>query len=143
MWRNTQSKLSQGKRIAFLLWVYLELWLARVTLWLVPFRYLKRRLGRAGTEGPRETSAATRRLAWRVGDAVTIMSAYTPFKATCLVQALAARRVLTAKHVRATLYFGVHRLEAGFGAHAWLRVGTEVVTGGPESADNAVVGSYS
>lgn len=126
-----------------MLWVYLELWLARVTLWLVPFSCLKHSLGRSGVEGPRETSTATRRLAWRVGGAVTAMSAYTPFEATCLVQALAAKRVLASKHVRTTLYFGVHRLDSGFGAHAWLRVGTEVVTGGSESADNAVVGIYS
>lgn len=59
------------------------------------------------------------------------VAARLPWKADCLVQAMAAEHWLKRAGIASTLHFGVprdkaHRLEA----HAWLTVGTRVVTGG-------------
>lgn len=125
-----------------MLYVYLELCAARLVLWTVPFRRLKRGLGLEGLEGPREAPVEAAELGWRVGLAVAKLGTLTPFPATCMVRALAAKNILARKGVPCTLYLGVHKLGKGFGAHAWLRVGSVVVTGGPGSEDNAVVGVY-
>ena len=143
MWLSSSSeRLGRFKRLVFFVCVYLELWFARFVLWTVPFKVLKRWLGRKGVEGPLEASEGATELAWRVGLAIDKMSAFTPFAATCMVRALAAKNILARRNVSNTLYLGVHKLNSGFGAHAWLRVGREIVTGGPGSEDNAVVGVY-
>lgn len=135
--------LGRIKALAFSLLVYAALWRARLVLWLLPFPALERYLGRKGSHSTEAVSKAHYRLAWRVSGAIDTISPYTPFKATCLVQALAAKWLLDRRSVPNTLYLGVHKLGAGFGAHAWLNVGFETVTGGLTSEANAVVGRYS
>lgn len=143
MWLSKLFKRpNRFRSLVFLIYVYLELWFARLVLWTVPFRYLKRWLGNEGAEGLAEAPVDATELGWRVGLAVTKMSAFTPFAATCMVCALAAKNILARRNVCSTLYLGVHRLGSGLGAHAWLRVGGVVVTGGPGVENNAVVGVY-
>ncbi len=140
---QVRERLGPVKDLAFLLLVYSQLWTARLLLWILPFEVLKMHLGRSGVEGPSTATAAESRLARRVAAAIDLTSRFTPFKATCIVQALAARRVLALKGAPSTLYFGVHKLDKGFGAHAWLRVGPDFVTGGATQEANTVVGVYS
>ena len=59
------------------------------------------------------------------------VAAVVPWRADCLVQALAARSWLWRKGVAGTIVLGVDRNSAGIEPHAWLRVGDTVVTGGP------------
>lgn len=141
--KQNMARLGRLKDLAFLFLIYAGLWRARTVLWLFPFAYLERYLGRKGSQSPEVVPKAHARLSWRVSYAVERMSRYTPFRATCLVQALAAKWVLDRRGVPNTLYLGVHRLETGFGAHAWLNVGLETVTGGLTREANAVVATYS
>lgn len=54
-----------------------------------------------------------------------------PWRADCLVQAMAAQRWLTAERITSTISIGVKRSDQGeFVAHAWLKHGETVVTGG-------------
>lgn len=69
------------------------------------------------------------RLVELVAFAVPRIAARAPWRADCLVQALAARRWLERAGVATELCIGV-RKETGFEAHAWLKVGDAVVTGG-------------
>jgi hypothetical protein len=74
--------------------------------------------------------------------AVAVWSRALPRRPTCLMQALAARRVLAARGVTCDLYFGVQAAAASsdapnrptIAAHAWLRCGDFVVTGEAEAA---------
>lgn len=59
------------------------------------------------------------------------VAARMPWRADCLVQALAAKRWLGRHDVATTLSLGVPREKAiDFEAHAWLSAGENVVTGG-------------
>ena len=54
-----------------------------------------------------------------------------PWRADCLVQAIAAKRWLKTSGIGSIIHFGVPReSQRDFEAHAWLTVGEHVVTGG-------------
>lgn len=85
--------------------------------------------------GQAELSAAERRLSLRVGWAIPRVAALLPWRADCLVQALAARRWLERAGIPTSLELGATLdLASGLAAHAWLQAGGIVVTGGDASA---------
>lgn len=70
----------------------------------------------------------------RVAFAIPRVAARLPWRADCLVQALAAQRWLHHHGVASTLTLGVLRAKpADFEAHAWLAAGDRIVTGGDVS----------
>jgi hypothetical protein len=100
----------------------------RLGLWLLPFRTLRRLLGRVKTPTgmPGGGAAALDRVAW----AVTKASRYVP-EATCLTQALAAQIMLARLGVPARVRIGVARGEnAELVAHAWVEGQGQIVVGG-------------
>lgn len=98
----------------------------RVALWVVPFRWL---VGHAPRPNPRPATYPETYPA-EVAHAITALSHRLPLGFTCLVQALAARRLLRAwPQVRLSL--GVQKNAAGaFAAHAWLTVAGQTLLGG-------------
>lgn len=103
---------------------------ARLALAFVPFRRLAAGLGVLGAESapevPAEQQPAVEEVAW----AVQAVARRVPWDSRCLAQALAGFRMLRARGIAATVYFGVRRDPAApFNAHAWLRCGGRVVTG--------------
>lgn len=67
----------------------------------------------------------------RVAHVIPRVAARLPWRADCLVQATAAKRWLSASGIASTIHFGVLReKQPAFEAHAWLTVGTRIVTGG-------------
>ena len=67
----------------------------------------------------------------RVAYLIPRVSARLPWRADCLVQAIAAERWLARHGVATKLTLGVPRDKpADFEAHAWLSAGTRIVTGG-------------
>jgi len=83
------------------------------------------------TEG---LTALQRSLVERVAYAVPIMGLRVPWRSDCVVQALAARRWLARGKIASSICIGVRKDEHGFQAHAWLRVGDRIVTGGDISS---------
>lgn len=80
----------------------------------------------------------------RIGLAVARVAGRTPWRSTCLAQALAAAAMLHRRHIPATLYLGARRDQAeGLTAHAWLRVGPTIITGGGIHQQYGVVGVFS
>lgn len=80
---------------------------------------------------PRELDDRQEALIGRVAFAIPRVAARLPWRADCLVQALAAKRWLTRHDIVSTLTFGVPRDKpAAFEAHAWLSAGDIIVTGG-------------
>ena len=59
----------------------------------------------------------------------------------CLPQAVGAQRMLRRRGIPSTLYLGINPA-AGYDAHAWVRVGNLIVTGGPRPDQFAVVSSF-
>ena len=59
------------------------------------------------------------------------MGARVPWRSTCLVQALAARRWLARRGVASELVLGARKPGgAELDAHAWLKAGERIVVGG-------------
>ena len=103
-------------------------WLARLGLWVVPFRALQRaaeRLGRplSGSVDPPPGEAD--RIGWAVGSAARFVP-----RASCLTQALAAKTLLARRGHPAEVRLGVARDERGrFLAHAWVECYGRIVVG--------------
>lgn len=67
----------------------------------------------------------------RVADVIPRVAARLPWRADCLVQAKAAQHWLARSGIASSLHFGVPKeKQPEFEAHAWLTVGSRVVTGG-------------
>jgi hypothetical protein len=105
---------------------------ARAAMALLPFRRIAAWLGTPGAESSATATADEIRTAQEVGWAVSVLARRVPWDGRCLAQALAATGILRRRGLEGTVSFGSSRGEsAGFDAHAWLRLGPCVVTGGP------------
>lgn len=104
------------------------LW-ATVLVRLVPARCWLPRL-----DGPLvgRSSVTSTPLPADVGRVVPAVARRLPWKCSCLIQAVAGKRVLRHYGVDSTLCLGVRpgeASEAELRAHAWLRVGPDIVLG--------------
>jgi hypothetical protein len=93
----------------------------RLALWLLPFRLLNKppRISRRRTATPS-------RLAWAIAATTRLIP-----RSTCLVRALAARRLLARHGYASTLHLGVARAPHGLDAHAWLECQGAIPLGAP------------
>jgi hypothetical protein len=106
--------------------------LARSAMACLPFRRIAAWLGTPGTETPPTATDSQILLAGRIGWAVGAVARRVPWDARCLAQALAATWMLRRRGLEGTVSFGADRGESRqFLAHAWLRFGPRLVTGGP------------
>jgi hypothetical protein len=81
-----------------------------------------------------EFSSGTLAAARQIGWAVETAARYTPWESSCLVQVLAAQRLLARNRISGTFYLGALLKEADqsnrtIDAHAWLQCGDEFITG--------------
>lgn len=70
----------------------------------------------------------------RIAYIIPAMGSRVPWKSDCLVQALAAHRWLARAGIVSDVCIGARNDQSGFEAHAWLRVGERIVTGGDISS---------
>jgi hypothetical protein len=113
---------------------------ARLSVLVLPFRWISALLGGAREETALETPVAA---AAAVGRAVQRVSRFTPWRSNCLAQALAAHVMLRRRKIPTTLYLGVAKdADVRIHAHAWLRSGTLIVTGDHGHERFAAVMSY-
>jgi len=133
VWNDLQRYWSLSPDRKRLLWEALfSLAIARIAMACVPFRHIALWLGTPGTNSPETATPETNRTAEAVGWAVRALGPRVPWDGRCLAQALAAARMLRRRGIEGTVSFGVCEGEStGFDAHAWLRVGSDIVTGGP------------
>jgi len=83
-----------------------------------------------------------------VGWAVQAASRYTPWRSTCLLQVLAAQRMLQARSIPGAFCIGAApgagtSGESNLEAHAWLKVGERFITGEAGHQRYAVVSTFS
>ena len=104
----------------------------RVSLWLVPFRWVQGAIHRLDTS-PRSPDGQPPPLE-RIGWAVAVAGSRVP-GSTCLVRALAAQGLLARHGYSSQLRLGVARGPGRvFEAHAWLERDGQVLVGGPVDA---------
>lgn len=97
-----------------------------------------------GDPAPGEPECAT-----EIGRMVEKVARAMPFRALCLQQAIAVRRMLRRRGVRAMVMLGVSRNAAdraeprkGAAAHAWVTVGGRVVNGDADLERYTVVARF-
>lgn len=117
-----------------------------VVLWC-PFRYLSQALGHhhANYTLSSVVSEADRQLAWRIGRIIELTARYTPWECKCLVQAAMARTLLGFYGIPYVMHLGARMTEdpaAPMKAHAWVKVGPWIVTGGEGHAAFGVVSTF-
>ena len=114
----------------------------RFVILLLPFRMIARFMGRESVETTYnctgEHQYKIRAVRWAVGT----VSRYTPWKSLCMVQALTAQLLLRCFSIPSTLYLGVTKNNGQLAAHAWLRSGKEIVTGGDAMSDFQAIACY-
>ena len=105
-----------------------ELGLARIALDRVAMAEIARR---NAVPGKRVSTADDAQLLDRIGYVLPRVGRRLPWRADCLVQALAGQRWLRRKGLASRITIGVdNQTDATFAAHAWLLCGERVVTGG-------------
>jgi len=115
----------------------------RLVVLVLPFRWLSFFLGTHMRESPWEENDTALESAARVGHAVETASQYTPWESKCLVQAIVGKIMLRRLGIASTLYLGVGRDERkDLVAHAWLRCGEIVLTGGQGRDRFTVVSNF-
>lgn len=132
MWSELRRKAHAAHGHVWLLCEALAaLAIARLAMACLPFRRIAGWLGTPGAESPMTASAEQVSTALRVGWAVGVWGRRVPWDARCLAQALAATGMLRRRGLEGTVSFGARQgTGGGFEAHAWLRFGSEIVTGG-------------
>jgi hypothetical protein len=118
-----------------------RLGLVRLTLRTLPARAVLSRLGAPQVETPRDDDQAAADLIRRVRWAVAAASRRAPWRCKCLEQAITAKLILRSRGVPTTLYLGIAK-ETTLQAHAWLRCGSRIVTGGAGVSRFVTVGSF-
>ena len=133
MWNELKRYARISRARKRLLWEALAaLAIARLAMACLPFRRIAAWLGTPGAESPATATAGEMRTAQEIGWAVGALARRVPWDGRCLAQALAATGMLRRRGLEGTVSFGARRGEsAGFDAHAWLRLGSCMVTGGP------------
>ena len=104
--------------------------LARARILLARFNARRMLSGVAHSPVAPQASGRDERIS-RVSKAIARVSHRLPWRADCLIQAVAAQNWLRRYHVPAQIVVGARtRSQEPFEAHAWLTCGNIVVTGG-------------
>lgn len=137
MWSDLRRYRRAPSARKRLLWEALvALAIARIVTACLPFRRTAAWLGTPGAESPATATPEQMRTAEEVGWAVGVLGRRVPWDGRCLAQALAAMGMLRRRGLEGTVTFGVRQGQAaGFDAHAWLRMGSCIVTGGSGHKD--------
>jgi hypothetical protein len=131
---------------ALLMEAFVLLGIARLAIFILPFKWLAITLGRHMKETCVVMTPSDILYARRVGQAVRSAANNTPWESLCLVQAVAAKWMLKQRHVAGTLYLGVTKDAAkteGLKAHAWVRCGHIILTGREGHKQFTVVAMFS
>lgn len=116
---------------------------ARCAVTLLPFRRIAVGLGDKNTESPTTDAGENRAEIEQIRWAIHAISSRLPGTRQCLVQGLAAKWMLQRRRIPSTLYFGVAKDPQGnLKAHAWLRSGSQMVTGAEGRKQFTVVATF-
>ncbi|MBC8061952.1 MAG: lasso peptide biosynthesis B2 protein [Clostridiaceae bacterium] len=123
-------KRSNGDKLLFFQ-AFIICGIARSIILLIQFNKIRTYIGTYKKESSFQIENSKYELVKKIAWAVNSASLLTPWKSKCLVKALTAQKMLKNHKIYSTLYLGVAKGgERGIQAHAWLRCGQLIVTGG-------------
>ena len=122
---------------------YLSLGLSRFILLTMEFKKIAPSLGRHMQETSEEASSSQIARAKDIGWVINVMSRHTFWESKCLVQAMAAKFMLSRRKLKSTLYLGMAKDENGeLIAHAWVKSCGLTLTGGGNADSFTVVSVF-
>lgn len=105
-----------------------------------PFSELAPKIGTLHAQTPVVTTSREARM---VHELMESMFRHIRWKDSCLIRALTAKRILNSMGEKCTLYMGVAQIEGqSMTAHAWLRCGKCIVTGGESMSAYTVTATF-
>jgi len=129
------------KRKLLYIEAYLNLARARI-LKSLPFNRVAKGLGAEAIETAKDTNGNPAVIK-EVSSAIQMMSKHTIWESACLVQAIAAMKMLERRGIESTIYLGTAKDEKQkMVAHAWVRSGPYYVTGSKGMNSFTVVGMF-
>lgn len=128
--------------------LFMQAWLglgvAQLLLKLLSFRRLSRFMGEVMAESPAHIAEEEMAYAQRIRLAIERATRYRFWSVRCLPQAMTAKMMLQQRGIRSTLYLGaMFNEQRELEAHAWLRCGPSLVTGGAGHEQFRVVATFS
>ena len=118
--------------------------LIRLAILTIPFRFLARLLGRQNINRKLKHTRNSKEKIEIILWAIETVSGRTPWKSTCLVQAICGKIMLKIRKQKSTLFLGVAKDDRqGIKTHAWLSAGdtTFLKTANPD--EYTIVASFS
>ena len=110
---------------------------------LVPLRWFSGLLGEFKKEEVLEINSGEKELIQMLVKNIRRWKRFLPWKVKCFEEAIAAKKVLEKYKINSTLYMGVDKnTEKELIAHAWLKVGNEIIIGKKGYEKFSVVGFY-
>jgi hypothetical protein len=138
-----------GQRQKLFIEAFFLLGQSRLALQRKPFseRVSHLQMHREAITQPPQAPAAIK-MARSIGWAVTLAANHTPWESTCLVQVLAAQRMLQKRGIAGVFYIGATTARSqdetpGLLAHAWLKCSDEFITGEKGHQAYTVVSAFS
>ena len=105
---------------------------SRFLVIMLPFKKVAPHLGVINGSQSKNLSEAELVVVQQITRWVRFTARHTPFTSNCFNKALAVHFMLRRRGLSSTLYLGVARDGEKMEAHAWLRSGDQIVTGGTE-----------
>lgn len=108
-----------------------------------PFSQVAPSLGKHMEETAFSYDESNKKILNQISDVINMMSKYTFWESQCLVQAIAAMKMLERRQIESTIYLGTARDHSGkLIAHAWLRSGPFCITGSDGMEKFTVVSKF-
>jgi hypothetical protein len=128
-----------------LLQVFVLLSLFRLLIIFMPFKKMAPLLGKHNQTASGNRLPSEWEWVQTVARFIRQMSKLLPWKSECLVQAATGKLLLRRKKIASTVYFGVKKSDDSkkILAHAWLKVGPEIILGGENAHQYVVVSTFS
>jgi hypothetical protein len=124
--------------------VFLLIRIFRLLIIIIPSKHLSILLGRKMEESPTALDPVSQLRALKTAWALNVISNHTRWDRKCLAQAITGQIILRILHIPSTIYLGVSKDESNnMIAHAWLRSGEHVLTGGFEGDQFKCVSYFS
>lgn len=126
---NKFTGISKSEKILFIK-AYFYCFISRLIILFIPVKRYSSMLGMQNTESNISISAEHERIANLVKIAIWRVNKYAFWKNNCFAQASGAKKILSKFNISSTLYLGVKKdVNNHLIAHAWLRCGSNIITG--------------
>ena len=119
------------------------LFIGRMSVLVLPFKYIAPWLGEFNSETNTIDNDGYRKILAHIHGAIHAVSKYTFWKSNCLAQAICCQWMLKRRKIPYTIYMGVkNSKKKELLAHAWTRVGSKIVTGAYQYKSYTITGKF-